>query len=312
MERSIFPDLFHHLIMTASSSTIGRAISRAASLATVLALASACAGSTVNSGVAPQSFERAPFYAGERVTGDTNRIAHLPIAYQRGATQPASFDPSGAGGSPVAALIDEMNSYLDSLGVSVRLTSSAAPRGAPPDVRFGCELDAENECRTGGGVLGGDYRDLRIEVGRPSEGWESWFAAALDSSRAGSALLISLELAQYWPRQKGLSGNKEVELGTNYSVSVPWLTALDKPVAVLQLTGGLIGRNGRAIRIGAEGILVRRTNIFLSALGAQALITDEDVQSVRTLRRDDLPLAPLVWQVALRNLVTQLTGRPAR
>jgi hypothetical protein len=39
------------------------------------------------------------------------------------------------------------------------------------------------------------------------------------------------------------------------------------------------------------------------------LVTDDDIERLRTLRRDDLPGQPLVWQVALRNLVSQLTGR---
>jgi hypothetical protein len=40
------------------------------------------------------------------------------------------------------------------------------------------------------------------------------------------------------------------------------------------------------------------------------MISDEDVQRLRTARREDLPGQPLVWQVGLRNLVAQLTGRP--
>jgi hypothetical protein len=56
-------------------------------------------------------------------------------------------------------------------------------------------------------------------------------------------------------------------------------------------------------------MMAKRTNIGLSALGAQMLVTDDDIAQLRTLRRDDLPGQPLVWQVALRTLVSQLTGR---
>jgi len=38
-------------------------------------------------------------------------------------------------------------------------------------------------------------------------------------------------------------------------------------------------------------------------------IRNGDIERLRTLRRDDLPGQPLVWQVALRTLVSQLTGR---
>ena len=63
------------------------------------------------------------------------------------------------------------------------------------------------------------------------------------------------------------------------------------------------------MRIGAEGLLARRTPFAVSALGAQALISDEDVEKVRTARRDDLPGKPLVWQEALKSLVAQLSGK---
>ena len=63
------------------------------------------------------------------------------------------------------------------------------------------------------------------------------------------------------------------------------------------------------MRIGAEGLMARRSNLVTSALGAQRLISDEDIEKLRTLRRDDLPGQPLVWQTALRSLVAQLTGR---
>jgi hypothetical protein len=91
---------------------------------------------------------------------------------------------------------------------------------------------------------------------------------------------------------------------------VPFLTSLDTPAQVLQLTGALIDRDGSAIRIGAEGLFARRTGVLVTSLGAQELLTDEDIERVRTGRRDELPGRPLVWQAALRNLVAELTGRP--
>jgi hypothetical protein len=32
-------------------------------------------------------------------------------------------------------------------------------------------------------------------------------------------------------------------------------------VAVVQLTGAVVGRDGKAVRIGAEGMMAKRTNI---------------------------------------------------
>jgi len=286
-----------------------RHITASLSYFVLAALTAACAsaGATYQSGVAPKSFDHPPFYAGAPVTADASRIAHFPVRYQRGAEQPASFEPSAASGSPMASLIAEMNAYLDSLSAA-RISPKSAEAGSAPDVRFGCATDVVGDCVDEGEVSHGNRR-LDLSVGRPSAEWITWLGGALDGVPADHALMITLELSNYWPRQKGMSLSKEVELGTGYSVAVPWLTSLEKPVAVVQLTGALVGRDGKAVRIGAEGLLARRSNILTSALGAQRLVSDEDIEKLRTMRREDLPGQPLVWQAALRALVAQLTGR---
>ena len=278
--------------------------------AALVCFAAACTGATINSGVGTTFPEHAPYYAGAAVVAGGERIGHLPITYQRGGSQPAIFDPAASGGSAVEALLAEMNAYLDSLGATVRLEPRVAQRGTAPDVQFGCDTDASGDCKDAfQSENEGDERKLQLAVGRPSDDWVAWLAPVLDSAQASSALVLTLEVAQHWPRQKGWRGNKEMELGSGYTVSLPWLTSLDKPIYVLELTGALVGRTGRAIRIGAEGLLARRTAFLLSAADVQALISDADMQQVRALRRDDLPGRPLVWQVALRSLVAQLSGR---
>ena len=122
-------------------------------------------------------------------------------------------------------------------------------------------------------------------------------------------LVITLEVGQLLSRQSGVLGRKSVELGTANTASLPWLTSMETPVTVLQLTGARVDREGKAIRIGAEGFMAKRTRFALSAIGAQELLRDEDVAQARTARRGDLPGEPLEWQVALWHLVAQLTGR---
>jgi hypothetical protein len=275
----------------------------------VMFIATACAttGSTFRSGVGDAYLESPPYYAGGRVSrATTPRIVHLPIGYQRGAAQSPIFDPSAGAGTPTAALLAEMNDFLDSLGVTTRVDAAAGrPRGTPPDVHFGCETRGGDEC-----VSDESEPRMLLAVGRPSSSWMEWARSALDSARASGVLVITLEVGQYWPRQKGrFGGRKVVELGTDHSQGIPWLTALDKPLDVLQLTGALMDRDGQAIRMGAEGLFARSTNVVLSGMGVQAALTDEDVQRVRTLRRDDRPGRPLVWQAAIRSLVAELTGR---
>lgn len=283
---------------------------RVVALGAAALLAAACAttGSTLDSGVGDRLLEHPPYAAGHGSPGGAARIAHVPIAYQRGGSQEEIFDPEGGRGTPVAELLEEMNAYLDSLGASARLAVREPERGTRPDVYFGCEQDPAGECVAGSRDVAVQGRPwMKLAVGRPSESWVAPVRTALDRSGAEGTLVITLEVGQYWTLQRNVLGQKEVRLGTGYDVSVPWLTSLDQPVSVLQLTGALVGRDGRAARIGAEGLLARRTSLLASSVGAQALIRDEDVESVRTRRRDDLPGRPLVWQVALRNLVAELT-----
>jgi hypothetical protein len=273
----------------------------------VVVTACASAGATFKSGVAPKQFDHPPFYAGATVTAGASRVAHFPIRYQRGAEQPATFEPASQPGSPAATLVAEMNAFLDSLSPG-RIAPKSNEVGTPPDVRFGCVVDIIGDC-TDEGEVNGTNRKLDLSVGRPSTEWITWLGAALDDASADHALLITLELAQYWPRQKGLSLAKEIELGTGYTVGIPWLTSLEKPVSVVQLTAVLVGRDGRAVRIGAEGLLAKRSPLVASALGLHSLVSDDDIAQLRTLKRENLPGHPLVWQAALRALVAQLTGQ---
>lgn len=284
----------------------------AAALISLAALAGGCAtGSTYRGGVSDKLLERGPFYTGPgRDPIDSSPIGHFPVVYQRGSTQAPIFEPGGGAGSPIATLLAEMTAYLDSLRVTESLV--AVRTGTPPDVRFSCETDPaglEDECATGDGALGrGDIRML-LAVGRPSADWVTTAQSRMALSGVGTAIAITLEIGQYRLGQRGLRGDKEVELGTENVVSLPWLTSLETPVPVLQLTGALVGRDGQPLRIGAEGLIARRTSLPLSAIGAQALITDQEVEQARTARRTDLPGQPLAWRVALRHLVRGLAER---
>ena len=286
-------------------------IIRLASLIAVPLLAGcATAGVTYRSGVGDTFLEHPPYYAGAVVRADSGVAIHLPIAYQRGGSNAAMFDPAGGGNTPIAALLAEMNSFLDSLAVSVRLQPPVPP-GTPPDVRFGCEVDeASGDCpERGDSALGRKGQRMKLAVGRPSAEWTSALRESMEGTGATRALVLTLEVGQYLIRQTGFRGEKSVELGTAHTVELPWVTSLETPVSVVQLTGAIVDTSGRAIRIGAEGLLAHRTPLLASALGAQALISDEDIQRLRSARREDLPGRPLTWRVAMLNLVSQLTGR---
>lgn len=285
---------------------------RAAAAALVAAgLLTGCAGATVGSGVGDAHLERAPYYAGGSRMVGVERVAYVPVAYQPGAAQAPIFDPEAAGGSPVATLLHAINAYLDSLAVDGLGGPVEPPAGTPPDVQFGCEPDPTGDCltREESTSFGSDNPTMRLAVARPSGEWTAGAAAVLEEAGADALLLLTLEVGQYWTRQTNWRGSKEVELGSGHSVGLPWLTSLDTPVSVLQLTGALVGPDGKAIRIGAEGLRARRTPLLISGIGGQTLISDEDVAALMSARREDLPGQPLVWQAAVRTLVSELTGR---
>ena len=274
-------------------------------------LASGCAttGATFRSGVGDTFLSAPPYYAGATVSRDGARIGHLPVAYQRGASHAAMFDPSDTT-TALAALLGEMTAYLDSLGMTTRLEARALA-GTPPDVHFGCQTAVSDDCERSDdeGASGrGRTMTMRLAVGRPSAEWIGSAQQAMQGAGVGRVLVLTLEVGQYWVTQTGLRGDKSIRLGTGHSAALPWLTSTDAPVSVVQLTGALVGPDGLAIRIGAEGLLAKRTRFLLSALGAQQLASDEDIARLRTLRRDDLPGQPLAWKVAVREMVEGLLG----
>ncbi len=252
--------------------------------------------------------ERPPYYTGKAPSGVV-AVGHFPVVYQRGGSHDELFDPSGRGGRPVAQLVAEMNAYLASLGLTAAL-DAAGLRGSPPDVSFGCELSHWGECeeRDDEQPLGRDGTFMKLGALRPSGSWRAGAREAMQTAGVDAAVVITLEVGQYYLRQRGFRGDKWVYLGTGHSIRLPWLTSLETPVTVLQLTGALVDREGGVKRIGAEGFAARRTQLPLSSIGAQELFTDEDVEEARLSRRDDLPGRPLAWQEALRKLVENLIG----
>jgi hypothetical protein len=276
-----------------------------------VAILTACAttGATFGSGVGDRQLEHPPYYAGSVSQSGVTRVARFPIMYQRGASQFTAFDPSGEPESAVAVLLAEMNGFVDSLSATPPLPVAAGAGIVPPNVYFGCDRNGGEDCvERGDSVLGRQATTMRLAVERPSPRWIARNAELLDSAGASHTLVITLEVGQYWTRQSGLRGSKSVELGTGHVAPVPWLTSLETPVSVLQLTGALINREGKAARIGAEGLLAVPSPIVASGFGAQRLITDDDIRQVRTLRRVDLPGQPLAWRAALCQLLVQLAG----
>jgi hypothetical protein len=72
------------------------------------------------------------------------------------------------------------------------------------------------------------------------------------------ALVVTLEVGQMLLRSPAFAEARSSSWARPYC-KFPWLTSLETPVAVLQLTGALVDQDGKAIRIGAEAFQAKRT-----------------------------------------------------
>lgn len=151
------------------------------------------------------------------------------------------------------------------------------------------------------------FQPMVMHVERPDASWRETVAGALNRAGASYAIAVQLGVSQY---MKGYSGvfRKEVVLGTGYRVPIKFLTAEDKPVEVLHLTGVLVDASGLLVRAGAEGIVLRDTPFLAQTVDASRTFDARELQDVLTqVRRNELPGAPLALDVALDNLLAQLT-----
>lgn len=151
------------------------------------------------------------------------------------------------------------------------------------------------------------FAPMVLHLDRPRSEWRQQAAALVAQAGVPYAIVVQLAVSQY---MKGYDGvfSKEVALGTGYRQPIKFLTAEDKPVEVLHLTGVLVDATGKVVRAGAEGIVLRDTPFLAQAVEASRVFDPQEIQRVLSQeRRDDLPGSPLKIDVALDNLLAQLT-----
>ena len=141
----------------------------------------------------------------------------------------------------------------------------------------------------------------------PSKKWVDSLKIYCKRERANYVLVPYLSIGNFKVYQKDWSGNKEIKLGTNYKIPVPWLTALDQPVEVLYIGASLVNSNGEIIKVGAEGLWAKKTKLLLSSMNIQSSITFYDVRNVLKAKRKDLQGQPLIWKVAIDNLLKNMS-----
>jgi len=203
-------------------------------------------------------------------------------------------------------LLLRVNQYLKKKEYAGIIEPVQITHQGEPEVRFGDEsilLEQPNDENKGYSPA------MALIVTQPSIAWQEKWQASMNE-KTDYTIKISLGISAYRVNQKNWKGSKEIHIGTGYSYSLPWLTSLDDPIPVVQLTGALLDKNGKIIRAGAEGIFVKKTSFVKSLIGWTDLISQEDVERIINEHlRKDLANKPLAWQVAAQNLIANLLNR---
>jgi hypothetical protein len=268
-------------------------------LTALLALAPLQAGATTEHG----SFDRPPYYHG-RLPAAARPIGHVAVSFR---DEPGSLDLTPNRSPALAGLLDSLRVELDRLALTRPLPGGDWPMRDGPQVRFGARRGGTGPdvSLAPGEIDTREPRRMAFEYDGPGRAWKERVRhGANDSVRA--VLVVQLGFADQWPRQVSWKGAKSIEIGTESRVPVPWLTSLDDPVQVLQLTGAVLTPEGKLLRLGAEGLLARRTGMLASTLGAQETLREEEIAALAEPGPDGAP----AWHAALRQLVRGLCEGP--
>lgn len=205
-------------------------------------------------------------------------------------------------------ILNKMDAYLESMLNTRMFPELSAGRGMYPDVYIGSPaMMGAPVSESGYESDDDDVLPMVCYYLDPSREWKQEVAGLCREHNIAFVISLSLGFSEYMIHQKSVFGKKEVWLGTDHTIPVPWLSSLESPVDVIYLTGALVDSTGKIRRVGAEGILAAEpSSLFESIIGLRKSISDDKVQAIAEVRRQDLDTQPLAWQEALRNLVNNL------
>ena len=209
---------------------------------------------------------------------------------------------------PLQLVID---GYLDGRLCCDRLAPGQLPaQGAPYLYRGSAESEATPDPAAIERLPGAEYPAMVLYLEKPSPDWRAQLATTLARTGAGHLVWLQIGIAEYPKSDRGAFG-KQVNLGTGHSEPIAFLSAVDKPVEVVQIVGVLLDADGNAIRAGGEGFFASDTLFRYQMFDVTRTIDHEQIaRLVAGHRREDLPGRPLAWQVAAQNLVERLIDAP--
>jgi hypothetical protein len=285
---------------------------RCAWAAAVLALASlsGCAALDEMSVAQTQRLDEGEFYAdlGGGVRQRVDPTVIVPVALDPELATSLGYGQRAGEFGPIVSAMDQA---LQAMACCRYVVGAALPAGAPW-VYVGSAAGELAPAESAEQIFPHDqFPPMVMHVRKPSAAWSQAMAALLAREGAQSAVVVTLAVSQYPKGREGVFG-KKVVLGTGYEERIQFLTAEDKLLEVLQLTGVLVDTQGRVVRAGAEGILARDTPFAAQVFDVSKVLDDRTLERVLTKeRRQDLPGDPPKWEVALGNLVAQLRGDEA-
>jgi hypothetical protein len=277
--------------------------------AAVLALASlsGCAALDEMSVAQTRRLDAGEFYVdlGDGVRRQVEPAVLVPVTLDPELAASLGYGQRAGEFGPIASAMDQA---LQGMTCCRYVAAPALPAGAPW-VYVGSATGEFAPAEAAEQVLPHDqFPPMVMHVRKPSPAWSQAMAALLTREGAQYAVAVTLAVTQYPKGREGFFG-KKVVLGTGYEERIEFLTAEDKLLEVLQLTGVLVDAQGRVVRAGAEGILARDTPFAAQVFDVSKVLDDRTLERVLTQeRRKDLPGDPPKWKVALGNLVAQLRG----
>jgi hypothetical protein len=273
----------------------------------VLALATlaGCAALDEMSVAQTQRLDAGEFYAdlGEGVRRPVDPALLVPVTLDPELTTSLGYGQRAAEFAPI---VSALNAALQGMACCRLVAAPALPAGAPW-VYVGSAAGEFAPAEAQQQVFPHDrFPPMVMHVRQPSAAWSRAMADLLAREGARHAVVVTLAVTQFPKGREGVFG-KKVVLGSGYEAQVEFLTAEDKPLEVLALTGVLVDAQGRVVRAGAEGILARDTPFAAQVFDVSKVLDDRTLERVLTTeRRGDLPGDPFKWEVALGNLVAQL------
>jgi hypothetical protein len=261
------------------------------------------------------------------------RAAFLPLSPEHVHFPHAQFS-SRTGVSTVAEvyqpLADSINAHLAAIPGLRRLDGDAIAFGqsrpqtpwAGPLPSFGirnehCRRQPARSAETSwtfGGTqrqAAGDRRVFRVQAATPE--WRSELRTAMERADVDHLLLFTLGPSYYFTTGAGV-GQRQLQLGTDHAVDLPFHVRRGQCYGVVQLMAVLVDREGDVVRYGAEGLLAGR---LLGGIAGSAadLLAEVSVEEVRdeaaVATRDDLAGTPRVWRVATNQLLRRVAGLQA-